>query len=189
MGPEQGSLTPREQPALKEEGPAAAAQSTKAAPHSTHAPVSSRCHTHRAPIPQLKASPPPKSRWCRVATIAEALQLARPAIAAGQLRGVMIETKQPTYHDRHNLPLEQKLVNELVNASYGALPSGSVILESFELQVCLVRDWCSFAPLSCLLRDGSVLAGCSLAASSWMFQIGQQGPAHSQGRLSLDTLQ
>ena len=93
-----------------------------------------------------KALSPPKSQWCRVATIAEALQLARPAIAAGQLRGVMIETKQPTYHDRHNLPLEQKLVNELVNASYGALPSGSVILESFELQVRPVRGWCSFVP-------------------------------------------
>ena len=96
------------------------------------------------PSHSSKHSPPPESQWCRVATIAEALQLARPAIAAGQLRGVMVETKQPTYHDRHGLPLEQKLVNELVNASYGTLPSGSVILESFELQVRLVRDWCSF---------------------------------------------
>ena len=128
---------------------------------SPHAAIRTQPQFHSS-----KHSPPPKSRWCRVATIAEALQLARPAIAAGQLRGVMIETKQPTYHDRHNLPLEQKLVNELVNASYGALPSGSVILESFELQVCLVRDWCSFAPCilpaegwqrPCWLLSGSVI--------------------------------
>ena len=61
----------------------------------------------------------------------------------------MVETKQPTFHERHDLPLEQKLVNELVNASYGALPSGSVILESFELQVRFMGDWCSYVP--CIL--------------------------------------
>ena len=74
---------------------------------------------------------------CRIATISEALVLAKPYILAGTLKGIYIETKRPSFHDQQGLPLEQKLVHLIADAGYAELPVGSVILESFEEQVAL----------------------------------------------------
>jgi len=67
-----------------------------------------------------------------IATLEEVVELAkRKGREAGRTVGVYIETKHPTYHQKLNLALEQRILNVLTRAgwNYGEAP---VFIQSFE---------------------------------------------------------
>ena len=74
-----------------------------------------------------------------VASLQDVLHFAKPLVEAGTVRGVYIETKQPTWHEDIGLALEQPLLDALDAEGWFQLPPGAVVLQSFEPQVPLHR--------------------------------------------------
>ena len=70
----------------------------------------------------------------------EVLDLALRSERAGRAAGVYIETKDPAFHTRMGLPLEEQLVQALVKAGYRETGDVPVILQSFEEPVRVSRS-------------------------------------------------
>ena len=69
---------------------------------------------------------------CRLRSLPEVLDLAMQSEQKGRRIGVYIETKDPTFHDRVGLPLEERVIHTLVKAGYKETLDAPVILQSFE---------------------------------------------------------
>ena len=76
----------------------------------------------------------------------EVLNLALHSEREGWMTGVYIETKDPTFHARMGLPLEERLVQALMNAGYKETIDVPVILQSFEEPVLPTRPPCTHPP-------------------------------------------
>lgn len=76
----------------------------------------------------------------------EVLELALQSERVGRVTGVYIETKDPTFHTRMGLPLEERLVQALMEAGYKETIDVPVILQSFEEPVLPSRHSCTLPP-------------------------------------------
>ncbi len=79
----------------------------------------------------------------------EVLDLALRSERAGRAVGVYIETKDPAFHTRMGLPLEERLVQALVTAGYKETIDVPVILQSFEEPVMPILSPSSAEPFGC----------------------------------------
>ena len=102
----------------------------------------------------------PRLSWCRLAALPEVLDLALRSERAGRAVGVYIETKDPTFHARIGLPLEERLVQALVKAGYRDIVAAPVILQSFEEPVRVSPSKSTAQPylLHCTVTHPDVLA-------------------------------